>query len=88
MTIIQEYRGERFELAKKFSDHALGLGAAVTVSENIKLRLPAVKKVIELGDKSVLKAKCVVIATGSEHKKLGVAGEKNWLVQGVILRNM
>lgn len=72
-----------FELAKKFSDHALGLGAAVTVSENIKLRLTGSEKVIELGDKSVLKAKCVVIATGSEHKKLGVAGEKELAGAGV-----
>ncbi|MFA5763611.1 MAG: thioredoxin-disulfide reductase [archaeon] len=70
------------ELAKKMLDQAKNQGAVFELEEVKSISEDNGKKIIDLGEKKV-SAKAVVIAVGSNPRKLGVPGEKEFDGKGV-----
>lgn len=71
-----------FDLAMKFHDHAVKLGAQFVTDE-----IASVKKEGELwvvtGNNSVYKTRTVLAACGAHHRKLGIPGEEEFSGKGV-----
>lgn len=71
-----------FELGMKFREHADKLGAAIVTEEIVELQLDTnPKKVVT--NKNEYETKTVILATGANHRKLGVAGEEELRGMGV-----
>jgi thioredoxin reductase (NADPH) len=71
------------ELAQKFIAHAKSVGVKISEFERVAgLDLKDERKIVET-DKGAFEAKAVVIASGSEYRKLGVPGESDFLGKGV-----
>jgi thioredoxin reductase (NADPH) len=71
------------ELAQKFIAHAKSVGVKISEFERVAgLDLKDERKIVET-DKGAFEAKAVVIASGSEYRKLGVPGESDFRGKGV-----
>ncbi len=69
-------------LAEKFTEHARELGAKFANEEVLSLKIEDVKEIkTDLGNEYT--AKIVVVATGSNPRKLGVPGEEEFANRGV-----
>lgn len=71
------------ELAEKMRNQAERLGAKILTEEVMSLALKDNVKEITTASKKIFKAKAVIIATGAEHAKLNVPGEKEFNGKGV-----
>lgn len=84
---IENYIGEKmvngFELANKMYEHALSFGAQHMYGNVVKLEHENGIKKITLEDGSILKAKAVIIATGTQEQLLDVKGEAEYTGKGV-----
>lgn len=70
------------ELGKKFREHAEMLGAKAVAEEVLRLSADADKVVVET-KKSSYEAAAVIVATGADHRTLGVPGEDELTGMGV-----
>jgi thioredoxin reductase (NADPH) len=70
-------------LAKQIEEHALEYGIEVKDAEVIKIEKAFAGFKVKSFDKMSYDAKTLVIATGGEHRKLGIPGEKEFSGKGV-----
>lgn len=70
------------ELASQFEKQANRFGAKIEFGEVSGIRLDGENKIVTVDGKDE-KAKAVLIATGSDWKKIGVPGEKEYYARGV-----
>jgi len=70
------------ELADKLYKQAERFGAVVELGEVNKISLDGDYKILETTS-GTLRAKAVLIATGSDYKKIGIPGEKEFYARGV-----
>ncbi|MDR2192699.1 MAG: thioredoxin-disulfide reductase [Endomicrobium sp.] len=70
-----------FELASKLEEQARNFGAAIIYEEVVEISDGAVKKVKTVG--AQYETKTIIIASGTNAKKLGAAGEENFIGRGV-----
>lgn len=70
------------ELANKMFEHSRKFGAEYMYGDVKEIIDEKEVKVIDLGNKQV-KARAVIVATGAEHRKLGVPGEEEFTGRGV-----
>lgn len=70
------------ELGKKFKEHAQELGAEVIAEEVLSIQPQSDKVVVET-KKTTYETKTVLVATGADHKLLGVPGEEELTGMGV-----
>ncbi len=73
---------EGLKLAEQFQGQAERFGADIRFGDVTGIRDEGDHKVVEMGEDS-LKAKAILIATGSDYKKLGVPGEAEYYGRGV-----
>lgn len=69
------------ELAEKMVDHAITLGAEFQMETVTAIKGGDIKTVIT--DEGEYEAKAVIIATGAQHRHLGVEGEEQYLGNGI-----
>ena len=70
------------EFAEKLVEQALSLGAEIELDEVTAVETDGkIKKVI--GENATYEAKSVIVATGSKHRKLGVADEEKFVGTGI-----
>lgn len=69
------------ELAEKMVDHAITLGAEFQMETVTAIKGGDIKTVIT--DEGEYEAKAVIIATGAQHRHLGVEGEEKYLGNGI-----
>ncbi|MCL2609981.1 MAG: FAD-dependent oxidoreductase, partial [Treponema sp.] len=72
-----------FDLIQDMHDQAVDFGAEFLIEEVLSLKKEGGIFVANLGDESILRAKAVVLATGAEHRKAGIPGEKEFSGRGV-----
>ena len=73
-----------YDLMEKFEEHADKFGVDKFPMQEIKsVDLTSQPKIIETVEGDVFRAKTVIIACGAQPKKLGVAGEKEFVGRGV-----
>ncbi|WP_040929451.1 thioredoxin-disulfide reductase [Nosocomiicoccus massiliensis] len=70
------------ELSSKMFEHSTKFGAEYKYGDVKSVTLDGNYKLIDLG-RETIKAKAVIIATGTEHKKIGVPGEEELAGKGV-----
>ena len=70
------------ELGKKFKEHAQNMGAEVVAEEVLSIK-PQQDKVLVETKKNTYETKTVLVATGADHKLLGVPGEEELTGMGV-----
>lgn len=70
------------ELGKKFKEHANAMGAE-SVAEGVLTIKPESDKVVVETKKGTYEAKSVLVATGADHRLLGVPGEEELTGMGV-----
>lgn len=70
-------------LAQKFADHARHFGAEIHYAFAQKAYVEGDYKVVELDDGRKVKSRVLIIATGTEPRKLGVPGEAEFRGRGV-----
>lgn len=70
------------ELGKKFKEHAQNMGAEVVAEEVLSIK-PQPDKVLVETKKNSYETKTVLVATGADHKLLGVPGEEELTGMGV-----
>ena len=70
------------ELGKKFKEHAIDMGAEVVAEEVLSVK-PQPDRVIVETKKDTYETKTVLLATGADHKLLGVPGEAELTGMGV-----
>ncbi|MGB9614717.1 MAG: thioredoxin-disulfide reductase [Fervidobacterium sp.] len=70
-------------LGQKFADHAKHFGAEIHYAFAQKVYVEGDYKVVELDDGNKVKARVLIIATGTEPRKLGVPGEAEFRGKGV-----
>lgn len=71
------------DLAQELEAQAQRFGADIRYGEVSKISDKDDVKQVEMSDGSLLKARAVLIATGSDYKKLGVPGESEYYGRGV-----
>lgn len=86
--VIENYPGfpegiSGVELAEKMKKQAERLGAKILIEEVMSLAVKDNVKEITTASKKTYRAKAVIIATGAEHVKLNVPGEKEFNGKGV-----
>ena len=77
------YGESGYDLAVKLREHADALGVQFMEAEVNKIEDKGDYKVIYLENGETIETKSVIIATGSNHRKLGVKGEKEFTGMGV-----
>lgn len=75
--------GSGFELAMKFREHCDKFKVEFLTMEVESLLLSGCEKVLTLENGEKITAKTVILATGTEYRKLGVKGETEFLGLGV-----
>lgn len=70
------------ELSSKMFEHSTKFGAEYKFGDVQSVTLDGNYKVIDLGAEKI-RAKAVIIATGAEHKKIGVPGEEELAGKGI-----
>lgn len=70
------------ELGKKFKEHAAEMGAEVVAEEVLSIK-PQTDRVVVETKKGTYETKTVLLATGADHKLLGVPGEEEFTGMGV-----
>lgn len=70
------------ELSSKMFEHSTKFGAEYKFGDVQSVTLDGNYKVIDLGTEKI-RAKAVIIATGAEHKKIGVPGEEELAGKGI-----
>ncbi|MCX7653061.1 MAG: thioredoxin-disulfide reductase [Fervidobacterium sp.] len=70
-------------LAQKFADHAKHFGAQIHYAFAQKVYVEGDYKIVELDDGNKVKSRVLIIATGTEPRKLGVPGEAEFRGKGV-----
>ncbi|MFN6991372.1 MAG: thioredoxin-disulfide reductase [Fervidobacterium sp.] len=70
-------------LGQKFADHARHFGAEIHYAFVQKVYVDGELKVVELDDGKVVKGKVLILATGTQPRKLGVPGEEKFRGKGV-----
>ncbi|OAA30137.1 thioredoxin reductase [Kosmotoga arenicorallina S304] len=71
------------ELAEKFAEHAREFDVEFLSAEVVNLELADDKKTVILDNGKKVSSKVVVISTGSNPRKLGVPGEKEFIGKGI-----
>ena len=71
------------DLAKRFVDHAKGLGATIVAAQVVDLQRKGEVFSVVSSDGKRYEAKALILATGTRRKELGVPGEKEFLGKGV-----
>ncbi|MCI8482940.1 MAG: thioredoxin-disulfide reductase [Lachnospiraceae bacterium] len=71
-----------FELGQKFRGHADRLEAEVVNTQVTDIQIENEKKIVTT-KKETYEAKCLILATGAKHRKLGVPGEEKLTGMGV-----
>lgn len=84
---IENYPGfaepvEGWKLMSDMEEQARRLGVEIVSAEVISIRKEGGIFTVDTGD-SLLKARCVIIAAGASHRKLGVPGENEFAGRGV-----
>lgn len=77
------YGESGFELGEKFRNHAEKLGAKFINHEVISITSENNIFNIECLDTEIIKTKTIIYATGCEHRKLNIKGEKEFTGKGV-----
>lgn len=77
------FEGSGLELMKKFHDQAKKFHAEFLTAEVLDLRNDKTGFVIELTDGKVVHSKTIILALGTEKRKLEITGEKEFLGRGV-----
>ncbi len=72
-----------YDLAMRFKNHADQLGVPFLEAEVTQIADAGDRKEVHLGSGGVLTAKAVILATGANHKPLGVPGEADLTGAGV-----
>ncbi|MBI5599912.1 MAG: thioredoxin-disulfide reductase [Deltaproteobacteria bacterium] len=84
--VIENYPGfpsiSGMELMQKFEEHARGLGLEIRTAGVEDIAVEDRVKVVKTVDGD-MRAKAVIVATGAKPKRIGVAGEKEFLGKGV-----
>lgn len=84
--LVENYPGFKslsgLELAQKLLEHAKGLAAEIKTGSVDKVEKIGKTFKVNVG-KEEFETKAVIIATGTEHRKLGVPGEKEFESKGV-----
>jgi thioredoxin reductase (NADPH) len=84
--LVENYLGFQsisgMELSQKMAFHCRSAGAVIREFESV-IALELGDKRIVKTNKAVYEAKSVIIASGSHYRKIGVAGEKEFLGKGV-----
>lgn len=70
-------------LGQKFADHAKHFGAEIHYAFAQKVTTEREYKIVEFDNGSTVKCKVLIIATGTEPRKLGVPGESEFRGKGV-----
>ena len=70
------------ELSSKMFEHSTKFGAEYKFGDVQSVTLDGNYKVIDLGAEKI-RAKAIIIATGAEHKKIGVPGEEELAGKGI-----
>ncbi|MGC8663183.1 MAG: NAD(P)/FAD-dependent oxidoreductase [Thermoplasmata archaeon] len=85
--LVENYLGfesiEGEKLSKNFRDHALKYVNIVSNIEALDIRKNEHTFLISFSNGQTVKAKAVIMATGTTHKKLGIKGEEEYLGKGV-----
>jgi len=71
------------ELAQKIAAQAKALGGRIITAEAVKIQKEKECFQVVLKNKQVLKGKTLIVATGTERRKLNIPGEKEYLGKGV-----
>ncbi|MFA4946445.1 MAG: FAD-dependent oxidoreductase [Candidatus Micrarchaeia archaeon] len=71
------------ELGERMASQARDAGTEIIAKEAMKITGSVGAFKVECADGSALEAKTLVIATGAEHKKMGVKGERDYAGKGV-----
>ncbi|MFX0205583.1 MAG: NAD(P)/FAD-dependent oxidoreductase [Candidatus Hodarchaeota archaeon] len=83
--LVENYPGFKaikgIELMDKMKDHALHTGAAIHELEPVS-KIDAENMMVTTPNNQY-KARAIILATGSEHKKLGIPGEEEYFGKGV-----
>ncbi len=74
--------GSGFDLMEKFKSHAEKFGARFLQAEVSDVRKEKDRFVLEIGDKEI-HGKSLIVALGTEHRKLNIPGEKKFAGKGV-----
>lgn len=77
----QEISG--MELAEQFTDHAIAMGAELTVGTVEKIEESNGIKRIYCDDGEIYEAKAVIVATGARHRLLGLDREEDLIGNGI-----
>jgi thioredoxin reductase (NADPH) len=84
---IENYTGNRNvtgqELSEQMYQQAIEQGVKYKYGDVVKIKVNECNKDVYLRNGEILTAKAIIIATGVEHKKLGVKGEKELQGRGV-----
>ncbi len=84
--LVENYPGfeslSGLELARNLLDHAKNLGAEIKTASASSIEKNEDGFIVFTGSEK-FKAKTVIIATGTEHRKLGVIGEEEFINKGV-----
>lgn len=72
-----------FEFAKKWGDHAKKYGVEIVATNVDSIIKDENIFILALSDGKTLKAKTILLATGTKRRKLAIAGEKEFLGRGV-----
>jgi thioredoxin reductase (NADPH) len=76
------YKGTGFELLRKFKEQAAGFGARFLEAEVHNTKKDSNGFVLETGDKEI-HGKTLIIALGTQHQKLGIQGESEFIGKGI-----
>lgn len=71
------------ELAKKWQEQVEELGARVIFKEVGRIEKTAESFLVEVSQEERYQARALIVATGSERRRLNISGEKEYLGQGV-----
>lgn len=71
------------ELAEKLKNQVESLGAKVLLKEAVKIGKTADGFCVKINENEIYEAKAVIVATGSERRRLDILGEREYLGKGI-----
>lgn len=72
-----------FDMGMKFREHADAAGAVFKTASVTEIRDDGEVKTVRTGDGGSYEARTLILATGAEHRRLGVPGEEKFAGRGV-----
>ena len=72
-----------FDMGMKFKEHADAAGAQFQTAHVTEILDEEHKKIVKIADGTSFEARTIILATGAQHKLLGVSGEETYKGKGV-----